>query len=137
VVALAAALTFPALQFGALSGAGDDAVQQMSRLVLQHGGRPGAVGSYQVMVRNLIFYTGLRQQDLWNEDELVKFLARPDRVLAVIEAEELERVRRTRGVTARRLADVSYFNESGIRMRTLLSPDPARDVQRVLLVTNQ
>jgi hypothetical protein len=32
---------------------------------------------------------------------------------------------------------VSYFNESGIRMRTLLSPDPARDVQRVLLVTNQ
>jgi 4-amino-4-deoxy-L-arabinose transferase-like glycosyltransferase len=137
VVALGAALTFAALQYGALTSGGDDTVQQMARLVHQHGGQAGAVGSYQVMVRNLIFYTGIRQQDLWNEDELVKFLSRPDRVLAVIEESELHRVRRDRGVHARTLASVQYFNESGIRLRTLFWPDPARDIQRVLLVTNR
>jgi hypothetical protein len=89
------------------------------------------------MVRNLIFYTGIRQQDLWNEDELVKFLARPDRVLAVIEEGELNRVRHERGLHARTIASVAYFNESGIRLRTLLQPEPARDIQRVLLVTNR
>jgi 4-amino-4-deoxy-L-arabinose transferase-like glycosyltransferase len=137
VIALASALTFTALQYGALTGGGDDAVQQMARLVRQHGGQAGAVGSYQVMVRNLIFYTGIRQQDLWNEDELVKFLARPDRVLAVIEESELNRVRHQRGVQARTLASVAYFNESGIRLRTLFWPEPARDIQRVLLVSNR
>ena len=137
VLALAAAITFPALQYGALSGGADDTVQQMARLVRQHGGQPGAVGSYKVMVRNLIFYTGLKQQDLWNEDELVKFLARSDRVLAVIEADELARVEQARGIRTTRLAELPDFNESGIRLRTLLWPDPARDIQRVLLVTNR
>ena len=81
--ALAAALTFPALQYGALSGSGDDTVERMADLVRQYNGEPGRVASYGVLVRNLIFYTGIRQQILWNEDELVKYLARPERVLAV------------------------------------------------------
>ena len=35
VIALAAAVSLPALQFGALSSGGDDTVRQMAQLVLQ------------------------------------------------------------------------------------------------------
>ena len=37
----------------------------------------------------------------------------------------------------RTLAEVQYFNPAGVRLRTLLWPDPARDLETVLLVTNQ
>jgi hypothetical protein len=34
------------------------------------------------------------------------------------------------------LAEVLYFNASAVKLRTLLKPDPEKDLERVLLVTN-
>jgi hypothetical protein len=40
-------------------------------------------------------------------------------------------------VPLRRLAELSYFNPAGVRLRTLLEPDPQRDLQRVVLAVNR
>ena len=35
------------------------------------------------------------------------------------------------------LGEVVYFNASAVKLRTLLKPDPRKDLERVLLVTNR
>jgi hypothetical protein len=58
-------------------------------------------------------------------------------VLCVITADELARLRATAPLSVRTLGEVLYFNASAVKLRTLLSPDPSRDLERVLLVANK
>ena len=44
---------------------------------------------------------------------------------------------RNLGLPARELGRVSHIDTANIKLRTLLSPDPASDVETVLLVTNK
>ena len=134
-VALASALTLLGLQYG-LSPAGRDPVQEMSALVLKHRTGDEPLGTFRVFVRNLIFYTHVQRVDLPNEDAARAFLQRPGRVLLVITEDDLPRVT-GRGIEVRTVAEVLYFNASAVKLRTLLSPDPERDLERVLLVTNR
>ena len=76
VMAIAAALTLPAIQYGALSSGGDDTVQQMARLVTQNRSASGEVGTYGVFVRNLVFYTGVRTTDIIDDEQARNFLCR-------------------------------------------------------------
>jgi hypothetical protein len=46
-------------------------------------------------------------------------------------------MRSVEAVPVRTLAEVLYFNASAVKLRTLLSPDPERDLERVLLITNR
>ena len=39
-----------------------------------------------------------------------------------------------RGMSMERLAALPYFNEGGIKLRMLVSPDPATDLETVVLV---
>ena len=137
VLAIAAALTLPAIQYGALSSGGDDTVQQMARLVTHNRIASGEVGTYGVFVRNLVFYTGIKTTDIINDDQATNFLLQPERALMVATAESIDRLERERGVTIRRIAELPYFNEAGIRVRTLLWPDRSRDLTRVVLVANR
>ncbi|MEW6321145.1 MAG: glycosyltransferase family 39 protein [Acidobacteriota bacterium] len=136
-LAVAGAVSLVAFQFGALSGSGDDTVQQVARVVRAEGVGHEEVGSYRVFVRNLVFYTGLEQVDLITDEQLTGFLASPNRVVVVLPDQELRRYEAERGTTLRRLASWPYFNESGARLRTLLWPALARDVQTVVLVSNR
>jgi 4-amino-4-deoxy-L-arabinose transferase-like glycosyltransferase len=136
-LAFAAALSFPAVQWGALSAPGEEPVQQMARLVRAHRGAAEPVGSYGVFVRNLIFYTGARQVDLINDEQLTGFVSGPDRVLVVLPEEALDAFEIRGGPRLIRLGDVRYFNEAGLRLGTLLWPDPARDITRVVLAANR
>lgn len=135
-VAVSGALLLGALQYG-LSAAGRDPVQDMAALVSQHRTNGQTIGTYRIFVRNLIFYTGVEQTDLPSEQHVVDFLRLPTPVLCVIGADELERIARPHGLTPRVLGEVLYFNASAVKLRTLLDPDKARDLERVLLVTNQ
>ncbi|MDP1572330.1 MAG: glycosyltransferase family 39 protein [Vicinamibacterales bacterium] len=137
VLALAAALSFPAAQWGALSAPGEEPVQQMARLVRAHRTGAEVAGSYQVFVRNLVFYTGVRQVDLINEEQLRGFVGSPDRVLVVLPEHALDAFEAAGGPRLIRLGDVRYFNEAGLRLRTLLWPDPERDITRVVLAANR
>jgi len=137
VIALAAAVSFPALQFGALSSSGDDTVRQLAQLVQQH--RPGqeAVGTYGVFVRNLVFYAHTKTTDIITDEQADNFLSQPARVLMVAPADVIDRIERERGPKLVRIAALLYFNEAGVRVRTLLWPDPSRDLTRVVLVANR
>ena len=137
VIALAAAVTLPAVQYGALSSGGDDTVRQMARLV--QGNRTGdeQVGTMGVFVRNLVFYSGVKTTDVITDDQAREFLSQADRALMVVPAETLERLEHEQGLKVRRLAELLYFNEAGIRVRTLLGPDGSRDLTRVVLVSNK
>lgn len=137
VIALAAAVTLPAVQYGALSSGGDDTVRQMAKLVQQarHGGEP--VGTLGVFVRNLVFYSGVQTIDVIGDEQATNFLNQADRALLVAPASEIDRLEREQGVKVQRLAELRYFNEAGIRVRTLLWPDPSRDLTKVVLVANR
>ena len=137
VLAIAAAITLPTIQYGALAGGGDDTVQQMARLVMQNRTRHEPVGTYGVFVRNLVFYSGTKTTDIIDDEQARNFLAQPDRALMVAPVEWIDRLERERGLKLHRIAELPYFNEAGIRVRTLLWPEPSRDLSRVVLVANR
>jgi 4-amino-4-deoxy-L-arabinose transferase-like glycosyltransferase len=136
-IALASAVTLPAVQYGALSSGGDDTVRQMARLVQENRAAEEQVGTMGVFVRNLVFYSGIRTTDVITDEQARDFLSQPDRALMVVPAETMDRLEHEQGLKVRRLAELSYFNEAGIRVRTLLRPDSARDLTRVVLVSNR
>ena len=136
VAAAATATLLGAPVLGLLGRGRLEPVQQMARLVTsvrQHG-EPS--GTYHAFVRNLVFYTGVKQNDLVDEREAVEFLTGPERVLCVMPLDLLEALERSTRLQLRRLATVLYFNPAGVRLRTLLSPEPERDLETVVLVTN-
>ena len=50
---------------------------------------------------------------------------------------DLRRLETAAGIRMRELGAVRYFNTANLKFRSLVLPDPERDIQRVLLVTNQ
>jgi 4-amino-4-deoxy-L-arabinose transferase-like glycosyltransferase len=136
-IALAAAVSLTALHFGALSSAGEDSVEQMARLVHRERRADEAVTAYEAFVRNLVFYTRIRQEEVYSDEQFAAFLGRPERVLAVVPLATLERVGRDRHVTHRRLAELPYFDSGALRLSMLVSSGPPRSSERVVLVTNK
>lgn len=137
VIALAGAITLPVVQYGALSSGGDDTVRQMARLVQQQRTGNEDVGTLGVFVRNLVFYSAVRTTDLIGDEQVKNFLSQPARALMVAPVTEVDRLEREHGLKLHRLAELLYFNEAGVRVRTLLWPDRDRDLTRVVLVSNK
>jgi 4-amino-4-deoxy-L-arabinose transferase-like glycosyltransferase len=137
VLTWAAAVTMPAVIVGTIGGGPDETVGQVARAVVAARRAEEPIGVSGVFVRNLVFYTGVRQVDLIDEAQLDAFLRQADRALAVVSAEALERVEAAGAPAAVRLGEFRYFNEGGLRLRSVLWPDPARDVQRVMLVATR
>jgi 4-amino-4-deoxy-L-arabinose transferase-like glycosyltransferase len=137
VIALAAAIVLPAVQYGGLSSGGDDTVRQMARLVVQQRSNNEPVGTWGVFVRNLVFYSGVKTTDVIGDEQARNFLLQTDRALMVAPAAEIDRLEREHNVKVTRIAELRYFNEAGVRVRTLLWPDPNRDLLRVVLVANR
>jgi 4-amino-4-deoxy-L-arabinose transferase-like glycosyltransferase len=125
------------LHYSVYSAAGLEPVQRMAALHERTAGAAEASGTYRVFVRNLVFYTGRQQTDLTTLDELAEFLRRPERVVSVIPADALESLQTEHGIEPVVLGSVLYFNPAGVRLRTLLWPDPAEDLETVLLVANR
>jgi 4-amino-4-deoxy-L-arabinose transferase-like glycosyltransferase len=125
------------LQFGALAGAGTEPVEQVADLIRVHRQSGEPVGAYQVLERNLVFYTRQKQVDLTDEGRVLDFLKSPKRVLLVVRDTELSRLEAIGGITAKRLGEVHYLNAANVRLRTLISPLPEQDLERVLLVSNK
>jgi 4-amino-4-deoxy-L-arabinose transferase-like glycosyltransferase len=135
-VAISAAATLVTLQFTFYSGGGLEPVQQMAKQILAiRQNEPS--GTYRMFVRNLVFYTGVKQNDLVNEAEAVEFLRQPQRVLCVMPLKLVESLQKNHGVQLYRLASFVYFNPSAVRLRTLLKPNPEQALDTVVLVSNQ
>jgi 4-amino-4-deoxy-L-arabinose transferase-like glycosyltransferase len=132
-----AAVLLLSVQFGTLAGIRPEPVEQIAALVRAQRTSDEPVGTYQVFVRNLVFYTRLKQMDLFDEGLALDFLKSPQRVLLVVRATDLQRLEAISGVTARSLGQVQYLNTANVRLRTLVSPIPEQDLETVLLVTNR
>jgi 4-amino-4-deoxy-L-arabinose transferase-like glycosyltransferase len=136
-VALAAGVSFPALHFGTTASSGADTVRQIAALIDDARGSGTALTAYNVFVRNLVFYTRVEQAEPYNDAQLRDFLGRPDRVLAVLPATVADRLERAHALPLKRLAERPCFSANELRVGTMLSPDPARDIERVVLVSNR
>jgi 4-amino-4-deoxy-L-arabinose transferase-like glycosyltransferase len=135
-LACASVATLLSLHYSVVSAADLEPVQRMARLfsAAHQGDEPSA--TYRVFVRNLVFYTGVAQVDLVEPEAVVAFMNQPQRVLCVITQDDLEDILRDHALEYRTLGSVQYFNPAGVRLRTLLWPDPEEDLETVLLVTN-
>ncbi len=137
VLACATAVAMPTLMIGVLGGGPDETVRQVARAVTAARTGDEPLGVSRVFVRNLVFYTGRRHVDLIDDAQLDAFLRQDARALIVVPADILDRVEAAGTPRATRLAEFRYFNEGGLRLRSILWPEAARDVQRVVLVATR
>jgi 4-amino-4-deoxy-L-arabinose transferase-like glycosyltransferase len=133
VLALATAIAFAVLPYGIVAAAQDSTVVQMADRVRAAQRAGDALGTYQVFVRNLVFYTGLKHTDIIHDEHLHEWLSRNERALVVMQEGDARRLE-AGGLAMQRLAELPYFNEGGIRVRMLLWPEPATDIDKVVLV---
>jgi 4-amino-4-deoxy-L-arabinose transferase-like glycosyltransferase len=134
---ISAAITLLAIQSGTLIGPRPEPVEEVADMVRSHRRGGERIGAHHVFVRNLIFYTGVRQEDLFSDDRALAFMRSPERVLMVVREEDLERLEAAANVDLIELGAVRYFNYANVKLRSLVLPDPERDIQRVLVVTNR
>jgi 4-amino-4-deoxy-L-arabinose transferase-like glycosyltransferase len=136
-VAAAGVTLMLSLQYGLLSTPHPETVQLVADRVRAEL-RPGvAWTTHDVFGRNLVFYVRERQEGPFTDEELVAFLSRPDRVLAVVSREDLERLRPHLRVPVHRLEQWQYFNVAALRARILIDPHPEREVRTAVLVSNR
>jgi hypothetical protein len=135
-ISVTALVALLAVQFGALAGRRPEPVEVIAGAVLDQRGGSEPVAPYRVFVRNLVFYSRLRQEDLFDEASAVRFLQSPGRVLLVVRPTDLAPLEHRAGVTTRELARVTYLNTANLRLRSLLTP--AEDLlETVVLVSNK
>ena len=126
VLGLTARRDLLALHYSVFSARGFEPVQRMAVPLLAARQGDQLSGTHRVFVRNLIFYTGVRQTDFHDSIDLATFLGQPDRVLCVLRQSDLERLQRERGMHPRVLSSISYINTAGLRLKSLLWPNPER-----------
>jgi hypothetical protein len=136
VMTLAALALTLGIQFSVFSPGRPAAVERMASLVRTYRA-DARVGSHRAFARNLVFYTGVKQDDLPDIAGAAAFLASSEAVLLVVPETELPAVAAAAHVTPRILGKVQYLNTANLRLRTLLRPDPASELESVLLVTNK
>jgi len=132
-----AAALLLSIQFGALSGKRPEPVEQIAGLIAEHRDAEQPVGTYQIFVRNLPFYTRVKQHNLHSEELARAYLQSAEQVLLVVRARDLPHLENFSGITTRTLGEVPYFNAANARLRTLISPVPAQELETALLVTNR
>ena len=135
-LAAASVVTALSVQYSVLSRPGPEPVERMAALVRAAGGEDVPYGRYRVFVRNLLYYVGRPHVDLFTPEQLLTFLESPGRVLCVLPDADLERARAD-GATAYEIGRVAYLDTGRLQLKTLLRPDPATDLQTVVLVTNR
>ena len=137
LLAVAAAVTFAVLPYGVLAAPSDAAVRQLAR-VIQSERRDGeAIATYQVFVRNLVYYTESHQTDLIHDEHVADWIDHHPHALIALRAEDLNRVEAIANryaVQFHPVAQLPYFDDGGIRLRTLLWPNRELDLSHVVLV---
>ena len=137
VMALSAAVLWLTLEFGAFAGKRPEAVEEIAALIHANrlGGEP--IGEYNAFVRNLPFYTRIRQAPITDDTSAITFLKSSERVFLVLNRRDLDRLRTLSDVPLKTIGQVTYWNTAGVRLRTLFAPSPDQDLDTVVLVSNR
>ena len=134
---MSAAALLLTLQFGAFAGKRPEAVEEMAAIIRvnRHGGEP--VAEYEAFVRNLVFYTRFHTVQVFDDTGALAFLKASERVFLVIHRADLERLKTMSDIPLNTIGAVTYLNTASVRLRTLLAPLPAEDLETVVLVSNR
>jgi len=137
VMAVAAAALLLTVQFGAFAGKRPEAVEEIAAMIHANrlGGEP--IGEYETFVRNLPFYTRIRQLPIYDDASAVTFLKSNQRVFLVVHQRDLERLKTVSDLSLNTIGTVTYWNTAAVRLRTLLAPLPEEDLDTVVLVSNR
>jgi hypothetical protein len=136
-IAIGSICTLLALHFSILTPSRPSAVEKTASAIHQLRQANEPLGVAGVFVRNLPFYTGLRQTNIVNDDQAVNFLQSSGRVMCVLTDKQLDRLEARLGRTFSRLFSSTYFNTANIRIRSLINPDAGRVIQTVLVIANK
>ena len=136
LVAAAAVVMALAAHLVVLASPGPAPVERVAALLAAARGAGEPYGRHRVFDRNLVYYTRLPHVELSVRQAARDFLRSPGRVLCVLRAEDAALLRQD-GLRLRRLGEWRYLNTGSLNLRTLLAPDPERDLQRVVLVANR
>ena len=85
----------------------------------------GAVATYRVFVRNLVFYTGVKQTDLRSDQQVVDYLHSTERVLCVIDEKNLRRLEEGAGSEDDRAGRRALLQRVGGEAADVPAPRPA------------
>jgi 4-amino-4-deoxy-L-arabinose transferase-like glycosyltransferase len=132
-LAAASAITFAVLPYGVLARPHDSAVWHLAQAVAAENDHRRPVGTYHVFVRNLIFYTGVRQADLLDDSHLEAFATDNPGALVVLPAADLERLERAGSLRFERLRLLRYFEEGQFKLGTLVQPRAEEDLTTIVL----
>jgi hypothetical protein len=136
-MAICAVAALLSLQFGALAGVRPEAVEIAADLVRANRSGNEPVAIYRTLARNLVFYSGLKQIELYNDEQAVTFLGANERVLLVARAQDILRLQSLVKIPIKAIGSVEYIDPAAIRLATLFSPLPRRDITDVMVVTNR
>ena len=109
----------------------------MAAFVQAHRSAGEPLGSLHAFTRNLVFYTGLPQLDLVDVEGAKRFLASEGRVLAILPERDLADASEGAATAPRVLARVRHLNTANLRLRSVVDPDPAKELETVVLVANR
>jgi 4-amino-4-deoxy-L-arabinose transferase-like glycosyltransferase len=137
VTAASATALLLGLQFSVLSPGRPAAVERMAALVATHRTGDEALGSLHAFTRNLIFYSGVKQLDLGDVEGARRFLASEGRVLAILPERDLAAASAGAPSPPRVLARVRHLNTANLRLRSVINPDPAIELETIVLVANR
>jgi 4-amino-4-deoxy-L-arabinose transferase-like glycosyltransferase len=138
VLAVAAVVATLGAQCTVVAAPTPEAVERVASIVRANL-RPGdRWATYDLFLRNLVFYGRAPERVHPHDDGGVQMLLEAqERVILVIGRDDLDRAEAKTGLRATRLGEVRYFNAADIKVERALSPDPARDIRTVLIVTNR
>ena len=137
VMGAAATAFLLGLQFSVLAPGRPAAVERMAAFVQAHRTGDEPIGSLHAFTRNLIFYTGLPQLDLVDVEGAKRFLSSNGRVLAILPERDLATASASAATPPRVLARVRHLNTANLRLRSVLDPDPDKELETVVLVANR
>jgi hypothetical protein len=137
VTAAAATALLLGLQFSVLAPGRPAAVERMAAFVQAHRTAGEPLGSLHAFTRNLIFYTGLPQLDLVDLEGARRFLSSDGRVLAILPERDLADAAAGTATAPRVLARVRHLNTANLRLRSVLDPDPGKELETIVLVANR
>lgn len=136
LVAAAAVVLAVGAHLVVLASPGPAPVERMAAMLAAEREADEPYGRHRVFDRNLVYYMRGPHVELPVLPAAHDFLRSPGRVLCVLRAEDAARLRND-GLRVQRLGEVRYLNTGNLNLRTLLNPDPARYLQRVVLVANR
>ena len=136
-MAISATVLLLTVEFGAFAGKRPEAVEEIAAMIHanRRGGEP--IGEYETFVRNLPFYTHLRQMEIYDDAGAMSFLESDQRVFLVLHQPDLERLKTISDLPLTILGKVTYWNTAAVRLRTLIAPLPGEDLDTVVLVSNR